>query len=360
MIRLFKVLMAPGVPQAVNRVLLSGYVGQGPKVEEFEEKLAEFLGTEVLTVNSGTSALSLALHLLGVGPGDEVISTAQTCAATNAAIAHSGATIVWADVDAFSGNILPSSVGHAISDKTKAIMAVDWAGRPCQYDELNSFGIPVVEDAAHAIGSTFSGKHVAQVNPYVCFSFQAIKHLTTGDGGAIKVPEEQLDRARRLRWFGLNRRTNESFRCKQDIPEIGFKYHMNDIAAAIGVENLTLLRSIVDRHVEHATYLADGLASHDDVAVPASHALRHSSCWFLPILVPSPVDFIANMAAQGVEVSPVHYRNDKLTAFKAVSRSPVPLTGLDYFSAHHVGIPCGWWLNQADLDKVIEAVEKSL
>jgi dTDP-4-amino-4,6-dideoxy-D-glucose/dTDP-4-amino-2,4-dideoxy-beta-L-xylose transaminase len=358
MIRLFKVRMDPDAPAAVRDVLESGYIGQGPKVDEFERQLSEFMGSPILTVNSGTTALELALHLIGVGPGDEVISTPQTCSATNSAIAHCGATIVWADIDPLTGNISPASVGRAISTRTKAIMAVDWAGQACQYDELRSFGFPVIEDAAHAVGTHFAGSHVAETGgTYSCYSFQAIKHLTTGDGGAIRVPEDQLDRARRIRWFGLDRRESAAFRCRQDISEIGFKYHMNDIAAAIGIANLRSLSGIVARHTEHATYLADQLRLVSNVEVAPSASLKWSSNWFLTVLVSDPDSFVRKMEDQDVEVSPVHIRNDRYTAFRAVSRAPVPLTGVDHFASKQVGIPCGWWLNRIELDAIVEAVK---
>src|SRR3990170_2900817 len=130
--------MAEDAPAAVQRVLESGYIGQGPKVEEFEQAFARALDAPFvpLSLNSGTSALDLALHLIGVGPGDEVISTPMTCTATNGVIVNRGAKIVWADVDPFTGLISPGDVGRLVSRRTKAIMAVDWGGKPCDYEAL--------------------------------------------------------------------------------------------------------------------------------------------------------------------------------------------------------------------------------
>ena len=130
--------MAPEAERAVADVLASGFIGQGPKVEEFEQALQETLDCPYppLTTNSCTSALDLALHLIGVGPGDEVISTPMTCTATNGVIVNRGAQIVWADVNPFSGLISPEDVGRLVSRRTKAIMAVDWGGKPCDYETL--------------------------------------------------------------------------------------------------------------------------------------------------------------------------------------------------------------------------------
>lgn len=353
---LFKVFMSPSAPDAVSEVLQSGYIGQGALVDRFETELAKFFGHTVVTVNSCTSALDLAFHLCGVGPGDDVITTAQTCAATNTGIALRGATPVFVDVFPDSGLIDPESVRKEITDKTKAIVAVDWAGHPCDYNALKSFGIPVIEDAAHAVGSTYLGKHVAQTGgDYVCFSFQAIKHLTTGDGGAIKVPDAQLDLARRLRWFGIDRTTDTKFRFEEDIPVAGFKYHMNDIAAAIGLSNLPHLPGILTLHHNNAATLHSELQNVPHLHLPPLS--MDSSWWLFTVRVRNPTHFITLMGRQGVTCSPVHARNDRYSAFSRVCRSAVDLRGLEAFSEHQVNIPVGWWLSNSELHGIIDAVK---
>jgi len=336
-IRLFKVAMAPEAERAVADVLASGFIGQGPKVEEFEQALQETLDCPYppLTTNSCTSALDLALHLIGVGPGDEVISTPMTCTATNGVIVNRGAQIVWADVNPFSGLISPEGVGRLVSRRTKAIMAVDWGGKPCDYETLKSFGVPVIEDAAHAFLATIGGESIARVGgDYVCWSFQAIKHLTTGDGGALLPPPEQLERGRLLRWYGLDRRSSESFRCAQKIEEAGFKYHMNDIAAAIGLANLDLAKRNVARHRANAQFYNP-------------NADQESSWWLYTLLVPRRDEFIQEMAELGIEASPVHSRNDTHPAFP-----PGDLPGVDYFAEHEVAIPVGWWLTESERELI--------
>ena len=280
MIPLFKVFMSEDAPKAVSSVLKSGYIGQGPLVDRFETELATFFGHEIVTVNSCTSALDLAFHLCRVGPGAHVITTAQTCAATNTGILQRGATPVFVDILPESGLIDPDAVRAALvgAANVKAIVAVDWGGHPCDYDALKSFGIPVIEDAAHAVGSTYKGAHVARSGgDYVCFSFQAIKHLTTGDGGALKVPPNQLELARRLRWFGIDRTSATKFRFEEDIPVAGFKYHMNDIAAAIGLSNLLFLDHILAEHRTNATKLRSKLRNVPRLKLPP--ASSESSWW---------------------------------------------------------------------------------
>lgn len=355
-IPLFKVFMAPMAPENVADVLKSGYVAQGPMVEKFEDELSHRFGTDVVTVNAGTSALHLALHLIGVGPGDEVITTAQTCIATNGGIALRGAAPVFVDVDPASGLIDPDAVKAAVTPKTKAIMAVDWAGHPCEYDELRSHGIPVIQDAAHAVGSLYKGKHVAQSGgDYVCFSFQAIKHLTCGDGGALVVPLDQLERARRLRWFGMDRNPkNVRHRFEQDVTEAGYKFHMNDISAAIGLANVRHLDGILERHILNALQLHSALDGVKGVRLPPRD-LR-SSWWLFTIRVKNPGSFADGMAERGIQCSPVHSRNDRMTMFSE-GRSG-NLRGLEEFSREQISIPVGWWVTEKDLKRIAESVEE--
>ena len=194
MIQLFKVRMSPRAKDAVGQVLDSGYIGQGSKVDEFEKLLQEELNSEVtpVTVNSCTSAIDLALDLIGVGPDDEVISTPQTCFASQVGAMHRHATIKWADIDPITGCINPKSVEKLISNKTKAIIAVNWAGRLCDYKSLKGHGIPVIEDAAHTWDVT-NNQYVwwLERGDYICYSFQAIKFLTTGDGGLLIPPKDK-------------------------------------------------------------------------------------------------------------------------------------------------------------------------
>lgn len=356
-IPLFRVFMASTAKDAVARVLESGQVAQGPVVERFERDLHEFFGTEVATLNSCTSALSLAMYMAGVSPGDEVITTAQTCIATNVPIVHHGATPVFVDIDPRSGLIDPEDVKRNMTWKTKAIVAVDWAGHPCDYDTLHGLDVPVIEDAAHAVGTTYEGKHVAiSGGDYVCFSFQAIKHLTTGDGGALCARPRRVNRARRLRWYGLDRNA-PGFRFKQDTTEAGFKYQMNDVAAAIGLENLVGLRERISRHRANANELLSQLAGVPHVGLPPRS--EDSSWWLFTIRVRKPIEFIEKMAAHGVDCSPVHTRNDEITAFRSVCRLSEHLTGLEEFSRSQVSIPVGWWLTKDQIDRIVQAVEAS-
>lgn len=351
MIPLFKVSMAPEAPSAVQKTLQSGYIGEGPRVAEFERALESVLGAPVLCTNSCTSALDLAYHLIGLGKGDEVISTPMTCLATNMPLVLRKCKIVWADVDYVTGNILSESVRQLVTPQTKAIVCTDWAGRPCHYDLLRDAapGVPIVEDAAHAFGAYYNGMPIgASGGDYVAWSFQAIKHLTTGDGGALKVPTRQRGRAISLRWYGLDRRDSAAMRCRQQASEPGFKYQMNDIAASVGLANLRTARARIDAHLANAAYYDKYLPT--CVRAPLD---EKSSYWVYTILVDDPLIFEYEMAGRGIQVSQVHARNDTQDCLPSAEH---PLPGLDEFSAHMVSIPVGWWLSQGDLRHIVDSV----
>lgn len=361
MIDLFRPFMSGEALAIVQRTLTPDdkgrlYIGEGPRVDEFEKAFTDFVGAphEVWALNSCTSALDLALYLAGVTLGSEVITTPMTCTATNGAIYNRGGKIVWADVDPVTGLIDPKDVYRKITKRTKAIMAVDWAGRSCDYKGLRWAAnsqpwqgtLPIIQDAAHNLTVDMSNR-----GDTVCWSFQAIKHLTTGDGGAILVPEKQVDRARLLRWYGLDRRSSADFRCAQDIKEVGWKYHMNDIAASIGLGNLPYAPWVLEKHRENAAFYHDRLQGVPGIVLPPPDP--RSSWWLYTLLVDNRADFIDYLAEHGIASSPVHRRNDEHTAYFFPSG---PLPGVDRFASMECAIPVGWWLSDADRQHVADVV----
>ncbi len=360
MIPLFKVHMPESVKDPVLKTLMSGYIGQGPKVDEFEKVLVPWLGhPNILSVNSGTSALYLALKLAGVGPDDEVISTPQTCMATNTPIIDHKARISWADIDPWTGNIDPLDVERKITKKTKAVMAVHWGGYPCDLDELlrvtKKYGIPLIEDAAHAFGAVYKGRKIGSISPFTCFSFQAIKHLTTVDGGAlVAASNDDYRRGKLLRWYGIDRETpKRDMRCEDDVKETGGKLHMNDVAATIGIEQAKLVQKVLDAHRANARFYDEKLTGLRKVKLLKYSADRQSAYWLYTIRVDSQEAFYDYMAKAGIMVSKVHVRNDIHTCFKEFRKN---LPGVDDFASTEMSIPVGWWVTEEDREKIVKAV----
>lgn len=372
-IPLFKVLMSPAADKAVAEVLKSGHIAQGPKVDEFEKQLKAALGLfnaqEVITVNSGTSALHLAMVLAGIGPGDLVAVSPMTCSATISPIFHLGAKPLWIDVDPLTGCMSTKSLAKALTDfEVKAVVAIDWAGVPCNYgairDIIMSAGTKtaIIEDAAHAMFARgYDGQPIGRkaltpdVEHYISFSMQAIKHLTTGDGGALIPPVAQAERARKLRWFGLDRRSSKDFRSEQEITEAGYKFHMNDIAAAIGLTNLPLAQIAVEQHKTNAKEYWKAFCGLQPKVKVAPY-YEGASYWIYTILVDDRASFQAHMTKCGVDTSQVHRRNDTQPAFNDGSAGKLP--GVEAFSAEQISIPVGWWLSAEDKERIISAVRQ--
>lgn len=333
----------------VMDTLRSGYIGEGSKAKEFEDRIrTEFDNDTIRLVNSATSAIDIALHMIGIEHGDEVITTPITCTATNSNAVNRGAKLVWADVDPYTGLINPQDVFSKITPRTKAIIAVNWSGRICDYASLKAFGIPVIEDAAH--GPYWSDQERGN---YIVWSFQAIKHLTTGDGGALASPDH--NRVRLLRWYGLDRESNADFRCAQDIQEVGYKYHMNDISASIGLANLPSMRYNVSLHNQNAEYYTRNV-NNPFIRLPewsADHPF-----WLYTVWSEYRDELIEHLRENGIASSQVHARNDKHAAFTKASKFGITvqnksLPGTDIFDTHQLSIPVGFWLDIHDLDTIV-------
>lgn len=353
MIPLFKVGMSDYAPSKVEQVLKSGFIGQGPIVEEFEDELWRVLKskTRPVTVNSCTAAIDLALDIIGIKPGDEIIATPQTCFASNVGAIHRGARLRWADIDPLTGLIDPVSVGKLVNEKTKAILAVNWAGKFCNYGVLKSFNVPVIEDAAHT-WDVFLKEDVER-GDYICYSFQAIKFLTTGDGGILICPKDKENEARTLRWYGLDRTKNESFRCTQDITKVGFKYHMNDINASIGLTNIGKADFSVAcsrrNSKEYITKVKNPL-----LTLPVWD--ESCSYWLFSMHVKAGLKdhFTKYLADNGISSSPVHFRNDMYSSITQFREGELP--GVTSFTDTQICIPNGWWLTLFEQEHIIKVL----
>ena len=321
------VLFHPHIPaaafEAVRDTLGTRWIGQGPKVDRFEQRFGDKFGQGriAIAVGSGTDALHLSYILAGIQPGDEVIVPVFTCTATNIPLLYTGATIRFADVQPGTLNIDPEHVKRLINKKTKAIICVHYGGLPCDMNELGEiaakWGIPVIEDAAHALGATYKGKPIGTISDFTIFSFQAIKHITTGDGGMLILKDATLkDAAHRIRWFGIDRTAKQMGHWDNDIKEIGYKYQMNDIAAAMGLAALDEFDQILSLRKELFHNYAEGLAGIPGVQfVGGGLTDREHAAWLCTILVENRTGLQQKLRENRIESNQVHYRNDRYTVF---------------------------------------------
>jgi perosamine synthetase len=359
----FNTNIAPKSIELATEALRSTFISEGKLVRQFEEELASRLGlVNPVALNSGTSALHLPLAIAGIGPGDEVIIPAQTFVATGLAIVMQGAAPVFADVQPGTGNIDPASIREKITSRTKGVIPVHWGGYPCDLDEINGIaaehGLAVIEDAAHALGATYRGRPIGAISRFTAFSFQAIKHLTTGDGGALcSLDEADNTAARTRRWFGIDRANSRPTilgEREYDIAEVGYKYHMNDLAAAVGLGNLDAFPANLARHRAIAARYREALAGLPGLRLLEDRDDRESSYWLFTVLVERRVDFITALADRGVPASVVHLRIDHNSLFGGL-RDDLP--GQEEFNEHQVAIPIHAGLSDEDVEQVIEAVK---
>jgi len=359
-IPLFKVFMAPeaALMPRLREVLYSGQISEGPPVAEFERRFGEFVGQpNMLSFYSGTAALHSALLLAGAGPGKEVISTAMTAEPTNLSILHTGAAVVWADVDPRNGNLAPAAVAAKITPRTQAILAVHYGGIPASIAGLRKIaeahGIPVIEDAAHALGARYGGERIGAHSEYTMYSLQAIKHMTTIDGGMLACRSaDALPRGRRLRWFGIDRAAP---RTEVDVAEAGYKYHMNNVTATIGLVQLDFIGPVIERHIANGRWMDKALRGIAGLELCAWDAAAEPSYWFYTVLAERRDDLARRLTELGIGNSLAHKRNDRHSVF-AASRCELP--GLDRFYDAMLHIPCGWWVGDAERERIAGALRQ--
>ena len=258
----------------VEAVLRSGFIAQGPKVAEFEEKFAEYIGTRhAIATSSGTTALHVALLCAGIGKGDEVITTPFSFAATANSVLYAGGKPVFVDIDPKTYNINPEKIEEAVTDKTKAIMPVHLYGQPADMDQIcriaEDHDLKVIEDAAQAHGAIYHGRKVGSIGDMACFSFYPTKNITTGEGGIITTDDDAFDKdARAIRAHGESERYEHV--------TLGYNFRMTDIAAAIGVVQIKRLEEFNEKRIENAEYLTEHINSIEGIEPPyVAENVRH-------------------------------------------------------------------------------------
>ena len=272
----------------IEKILYSGYIAEGEKVYEFERSFGEYVDNpNVLSLNSGTAALHIALMLAGVGPDDEVISTALTAEPTNVAIKLVGAKVVWADVDPATGLIAPQSIRQKISPRTKAIIVVHYAGMVCDMDRINAIaadaGIPVIEDAAEGLGSRYDGQVCGTFGRYGVLSFNGNKMITTSGGGALICPDEETKK--KIMFYATQAR--ESYPYYQH-EEIGYNYRMSNICAGIGRGQMTVFDEHIAHHQHTCQLYKELLAGVEGIVLHENPSSRFDSNYWLNTILLDP------------------------------------------------------------------------
>lgn len=279
--------------KAVEEVLRSDYLTTGPKIEEFERKVAAYTGAKyAVAIANGTAALHAACYAAEIGEGDEVITTPITFAASSNCVLYCGGKPVFADIDEKTYNISPEDIERKIASATKAIIAVHFTGQPCEMEKIHNIArkhnLIVIEDAAHALGAQYKGKMVGSISDMTTFSFHPVKHITTGEGGMILTNNDRLyQRLKLFRTHGITR--DDKLMTKNDGPwyyeqlELGFNYRITDIQCALGISQMDKLPEFLNRRKNIAARYNEAFADNDNIQIP----YQESGCdnaWHLYVI----------------------------------------------------------------------------
>ena len=355
-----KVRMPPraSLMPVLEEVLYSGMLAEGEHVYEFERRFASHFGLpNALGFSSGTGALHVALLSCGVMPGDEVITTSMTAEPTNTTILQMGGVPVFADVDPRTGNLDPSSVEACLGPRTSAILVVHYAGYPAPLLALREIadrhGVALIEDCAHALGARYADRAIGTIGDAAMFSFQAIKHMTTVDGGALVLRDpEKVRAAKKLRWFGLEKGVP---RTEVNIVQAGYKYNMTNVAGAIGLRQLESIDNAIARHIDNGRAFDVALNAIPGLSTVAIDAESEPSYWIYTLLSDDSEAIERLLAEIGVAASKLHRPNHLHSVFEPYRRE---LPGLAEFYRRLIHIPCGWWVTDEHRNRIISALSR--
>lgn len=336
MIPIFKPSVGEEEIAAITEVLRSGWWGLGPKTTEFESRFAEYVGAKYCVgLNSATAALHLGLKLLNV-EGGEVLTTSMTFISTNHAILYNNAIPVFCDIEGDTLNINVKEMERKVTSRTKAIMVMHYGGHPCDMDEVHvlarNHGIPVIEDAAHACGAQYKGKRIGALSDITCFSFHAVKNLAMGEGGAITTDNEDfVKRLRKLRWMGISKDTwsradmGKGYSWYYNVEEVGYKYHLSDVAAAIGLAQLSKLDHNNALRQEIVNAYNEAFANLDWLERPVERLYVHSAHHNYVIKVDNRDQLMTYLKDRGISTG-MHYIPNHLYDMYEPYRTELPVT----------------------------------
>lgn len=320
----------------VAKTLRSKWINTGKKEKELREKACQKWNFPYcVATNNGTAALRASLAILGVGVGDEVISTPFTFIATNTAILEQGAKPIFADIKYDDLNIDPKSIEKKITPKTKAIMVVHYGGNPVDLDEIRKIGkkynLPIIEDAAHSLGSKYKGKYIGSTGELVCFSLQVIKIVTSGDGGLIATSnKDYYQKLKKIVWYGIDRDKKKT-NLLDPLPEnflgdiLGFKYNMNDITATLGCAGIDHFNEAAKKRRTIGERYRKELATCPKIKLMKYYDDRSPNYQIFPIHVENRISFAKYLREYNIRLNINNRRNDIYPMFGGL-RSDLPMT----------------------------------
>jgi len=359
----------------IKNVFKSGFINEGSEVKNLTEILADKLGSKkIVLTNSGTSALTIAYKLSGVKPGKNVVSTPMTCIASNTPIINLGGSIKWTEVDPMNGMITVENIKKKIDKDTVAISFVNWGGVIPEIDKIYNYcrskKILVIQDAAHSFLAKYKNKPVCNFADFTCFSFQAIKHFTCGDGGAI-ISKTLLNykKSKKLKWFGYDRDNSKDSQGNWKKPQedvdilendVGYKFNMNNVSAAIGLGEIKNINKTISKHIKNAQLYNRLFKNHYKITPIKQNSNARSVYWVYTLILDKSLNrdiIIEELKKFGISSGQIHIPNDIYSCFK---KYKTKLPGVRKFSKSQLNLPCGWWLNSKDINFIAKKLIKIL
>ena len=364
-------LFYPHIPKeakkVVSRVLSGRWVGQGPLVDKFEKVFSKKFcdNLPVVAVGAGTDALHLSYILAGLKKDDEVICPVFTCTATNIPLLYIGAKIKFADIDPNNFNISIEHVEKLITKKTKAVIFVNYGGLICNLEKLNFLAkkhkLLLIQDAAQSLGAKYNNKSISRYADFTIFSFQAIKHITSGDGGVLCIKNKSLfKKALRIRWFGIDRPKKQGGTWENDIKEIGYKYQLTDIGASLLLESIKEFNKIKShRNLICKTYLKKIDKNNNIKFLTNTNKKIKPVMWLFTILTPFKDLLQKKLRQKKIETNQVHFRNDKYSIFKKfVKKNKFP--NMDKIQNKYLVLPVHTKMSVTDANYISKTINKIL
>ena len=363
LVPLFKPVYLPEMGEVADTVLRSGQIATGSAVAAFRQAFGRWIEQDQVALTSDmSSAMGIALHLCGVGPGSDVLTPAFACLSTNAPIANSGATPVWIDVDPRTGLIDPESLQRSITSRSKAVIAYHLAGYPCELESVlavcREHGLLLIEDCNNALGARSGGAPIGAIGDFALYSFYPTRQLNGIEGGALvcKSPDHAR-RAQRLTRFGIDSATFRDAIGEIDpasqIDDIGWSAAMSNLHASVALAQMPSLDSRLTQAREVARDLSQRIGEIAGVTLVQATPGAVPAHWALLARVQSARPLLARLRSVGVQASGLHQRNDTYLGFRAEQRH---LAGTDQWCESAVGLPCGWWMNELDTAYVAHAL----